>query len=440
MSVVAYGMPIATAESTGGEPTQNVPTITSTGVGFLDAKGELATSQPITSTGFSQLPLLLVNTGTADSSPAPASLKLTLPEGVTLSAVESIDSASGTKTAAQWACSPGDGVDECRLLDERGESPPIAPKGYLLALVTVYARGLSAGQDGLAIGAVGSLGGASEGSTSVLLTVSDASVTKVPGSGAPGSPGSPTSTVVPGGPQGPLAMQLFVESGRSTFERGTTEVFQIAHDVGYGSPTGLTDTVLIPSGMVAERVNSGGWSCPGGTGEMTCAHPSAIPAGVSVLVVPVYIEPTADAGMTIVAAVAQSGDKQLQNQAIQLYTVSPGPHPTLEVKRATSSMLPLAVTTNTLAEDTYLISNTGPADVPAGAQITVDVVLNESAKAFVAALPKDSTGLRLSLRGTGAASSCSSPLSAHATCTVTLSEPLSPTSAPLAVVLGFHPR
>ncbi|MTA78912.1 MAG: hypothetical protein F2520_11700, partial [Actinobacteria bacterium] len=71
MSVVAFGMPIATAESTGGEPTQNVPTITSTGVGFLDAKGELATSQPITSTGFSQLPLLLVNTGTADSSPAP---------------------------------------------------------------------------------------------------------------------------------------------------------------------------------------------------------------------------------------------------------------------------------------------------------------------------------------------------------------------------------
>jgi hypothetical protein len=145
-------------------------------------------------------------------------------------------------------------------------------------------------------------------------------------------------------------MQLFVESGRTTFERDTTEVFQIAHDVGYGSPTGLTDTVLIPTGMVAEPVNSAGWSCPGGTGEITCTHPSAIPAGVSVLSVRVYIEPTAEAGMTIVAAVAQSGDKQLQNQAIQLYTVSAGPTPTLQVKRATSSMLPLAVTTDELAE------------------------------------------------------------------------------------------
>jgi hypothetical protein len=437
MSVVAYGMPIATAESTGGEPTQNVSAITSTGVGFLDSKGELATSEPITASGFSQLPLLLVNTGAADSLPSPATLKLTLPEGVTLSAVESFDGASGTKTAAQWTCSPSDAENNCRLLDSSGESPTIAPKGYLLALVTVYARGLRAGQEGLEIAASGALGGASEGSTSVQLTVSDASVTKVPGTGSSGS-GSPTSTVVPGGPQGPLAMQLFVESGRTTFERDTTEVFQIAHDVGYGSPTGLTDTVLIPTGMVAEPVNSAGWSCPGGTGEITCTHPGAIPAGVSVLSVRVYIEPTAEAGMTIVAAVAQSGDKQLQNQAIQLYTVSAGPHPTLQVKRATSSMLPLAVTTDELAEDTYLISNTGPADVPAGAQITVDVVLTESAKAFVAALPKDSTGLRLSLRGTGAASSCSSPLGAKATCTVTLSAPLTPASAPLAVVLGFE--
>ena len=133
------------------------------------------------------------------------------------------------------------------------------------------------------------------------------------------------------------SLRVQVETiGSQSVSRGETSNIAIIHQASDGVASGLADTIIVPTGftMLAKHVD--GWSCPGGTGKLTCQHPAPILTNAPfVLRVALRASTDAPVGMAIVAVVSIARDASVKNAGLAIVNVLGHPAPTAPAAPAT---------------------------------------------------------------------------------------------------------
>ena len=131
----------------------------------------------------------------------------------------------------------------------------------------------------------------------------------------------PGAVEVTTGREGTLRLQV-ATIGSQSVARGATRTLAIVAQASDGVASGLDDTVVVPPGLTLLPQHGAGWSCPGGTGTVTCRHPGALLTNAPVtLDVRLRAAVTAPVGMTIVAVVASARDASVRNAALAVMNV-----------------------------------------------------------------------------------------------------------------------
>ena len=131
----------------------------------------------------------------------------------------------------------------------------------------------------------------------------------------------PGAVRVTTGAEGSLRVQA-ATVGSQSVARGATRTLAIVAQASDGVASGLVDTIIVPRGLTMLAHTGGGWRCPGGTGTVTCRHPSPLTTNAPVtLDVALHAASDAPVGMTIVAVVAAARDGSAKNAALAIVNV-----------------------------------------------------------------------------------------------------------------------
>lgn len=138
------------------------------------------------------------------------------------------------------------------------------------------------------------------------------------------------------------SLHIQVETiGSQSVPRGATASIAVVHQASDGVASGLADTIIVPTGftMLAEHVN--GWTCPSGTGTLTCRHPAPILTNSPFMLrVALQASSTAPVGMAIIAVVSSARDGSVKNAGLAIVNVLGHATPPATTPTATSPSPP----------------------------------------------------------------------------------------------------
>ena len=110
--------------------------------------------------------------------------------------------------------------------------------------------------------------------------------------------------------------------GGQTVEPGSSRQVEIMHAASDGVASGLADTIVVPKGLRLLGEHMGGWTCPSGTGTLTCRHPAPIlTSGPVPLTVTLSALSDAPRGFAIVAVLSRALDGSVKNAGLAMLDV-----------------------------------------------------------------------------------------------------------------------
>ncbi len=131
----------------------------------------------------------------------------------------------------------------------------------------------------------------------------------------------PAQVAVTSSAEGSLHVQV-TTVGTQSVARGATVSVAVTHQASDGVASGLTDTVIVPTGFTMLTEHIDGWSCPSGTGTLTCRHPAPVLTNAPfTLPVALRASATAPLGMAIVAVVSSARDGSMKNAGLAIVNV-----------------------------------------------------------------------------------------------------------------------
>ena len=131
----------------------------------------------------------------------------------------------------------------------------------------------------------------------------------------------PGRVEVVSGHEGTLAVRVGA-LGSQSVARGATRTVLVQQQASDGVASGLADTVVVPKGFSLLGEHHAGWTCPTGTGTLTCRHPGSIMTNAPVdLALSLRASANAPVGMALVAVLATALDGTVKNAGLAVLNV-----------------------------------------------------------------------------------------------------------------------
>ena len=192
-------------------------------------------------------------------------------------------------------------------------------------------------------------------------------------------------------PAGKLRVQIRAVSS-SMITAGKSVSFEVSHLAVDGFSSGIVDTITLPDGLTTSVVNYGGWSCPAGSGTVTCTFAGSVPQGGMPTYVITLNSPTTVTPGAKLLRVSSSGNsgEATAVDAQPLFVVTLG-GPRIKIDRLQSANSSTVVTDGSSvtmvqgapASASFAISNTGDRPIVKGATVTITAVLNPAMVAYL---------------------------------------------------------